>query len=111
MRYSANPCEQSSFHTQVTPNCRTAQSRFHHLGDARSGSLALSTGSELTPKSLSFFVPMALRKGGQVLRRIPAFKADVKPPAPKPPLVISLPRVELIAVARTGRAHESLYRR
>jgi hypothetical protein len=42
---------------------------------------------------------MALRKSGQVLRRIPAFKADVKPPAPKPPLVISLPRVELIAVA------------
>jgi hypothetical protein len=43
---------------------------------------------------------MALRKSGQVLRRIPAFKADVKPPAPKPTLVISLPRVELIAVAR-----------
>ena len=43
---------------------------------------------------------MALRKGGQILRRIPAFKADVKPPAPKPTLVISLPRIELIAVAR-----------
>jgi hypothetical protein len=43
---------------------------------------------------------MALRKGGQVLRRVPALKANIEPPAPKPPLIIAMPRVEPVAVAR-----------